>query len=62
MKTRFTVWETGYYVAENLGIEPDYDSKPELFEWYYTMEANDGKAFAQLLVERRALFRCCSNL
>ncbi len=46
----FTVWTEGKSIADSLGLIPDSNSRPELFEWYFTFEnENDSIAFGTFL-------------
>lgn len=53
---RVTTCEDGFAVATALGLSPDKDSRPEIFEWYYSFPGEtekDGWAFVNLLDELR---------
>lgn len=50
---RFTLFEDGFNLARDLGLELDHNSKPEIFEWYLTFEdPNDSVSFQKLLMEK----------
>jgi hypothetical protein len=50
---RVTVWTDGFKVANDLGLVPDRNSYPWLFEWYYTFDnEKDAIAFESFLCEK----------
>lgn len=47
---RVTVWEEGKEIADQLGLCSDKNSRPELFEWYFTFDnEKDALAFSDFL-------------
>ena len=54
---RYTVWTDGKSIVDELGLIPDSNSRPELFEWYLTFDnENDSIAFGNLLFSEHTGF------
>lgn len=48
MKIKISGWEEEKRFFDSLGIESDNDSRPELFEWHWTVSEKDAAAAQSL--------------